>query len=254
MSDSEFQSFTQVAPWYDVLMAGVPYEQWVRYLEELLKEFGHVPELVLDLACGTGKVSRLLAKKGYEVVGVDGSLAMIEEARRRTRGGEAEYVCQRMERLDLDRRFDLTVSFFDSLNYLTDPADLQECCNRVFRHLHPGGLFVFDMNGEYAFEANMFNQESHGPRRKIEYSWRSDYDRTTRLCSVYMEFRVREGGKPKEFREVHVQRAYSVEEVNGMLEEAGFTVLAVYNAYTLEPARPKSDRIFWVARRPTDDE
>jgi ubiquinone/menaquinone biosynthesis C-methylase UbiE len=252
MPDPDFQSFTQVAPWYDALMAGVPYEQWVRYLEEILKHYGRAPESVLDLACGTGRVSRLLTKKGYDVVGVDGSPGMIEEARKRTPGGEVEYVCQRMERLDLDRRFDLVVSLFDSLNYLTDPDDLRECCRRVFRHLHPKGLFVFDMNGVYAFEANLFNQESYGPRRKIEYTWRSDYNRKTRLCSVYMDFRVNEGGRRREFHEVHVQRAYTVEEVNGMLEEAGFDLLAVYDAYTLEPVRPKSDRIFWVAQRPSD--
>jgi ubiquinone/menaquinone biosynthesis C-methylase UbiE len=252
MPDSETQSFTHVAPWYDTLMAGVPYEQWVRYLEELLRHFGHRAETVLDLACGTGKVSRLLAMKGYEVVGVDGSEAMIEEARRRTPSGEVEYHCQRMELLSLGRRFDLVVSLFDSLNYLTEPDDLRECFRRVAGHLNPGGLLVFDLNGIYAFEADLFNQESFGPRRRIEYSWRSAYDRETRLCHVYMTFYVKERGRRREFQEVHVQRAYTVEEINAMLRDAGLEILAVYDGYTLEPARAKSDRIFWVAQRPPD--
>lgn len=250
MSDADLQSFTHVAPWYDALMVGVPYEQWVRYLDELLGQFGFNGSSVLDLACGTGRVSRILAKKGYEVVGVDGSVAMVEEAIKRTPGGEAEYVCQRMEELSLGRRFDLVVSFFDSLNYLTDPADLRQCCIRVAEHLNPGGLFIFDMNGLYAFEADLFTQECYGPRQKVEYSWRSEYNRETRLCHVYMEFKVKEGGKPREFREVHVQRAYTVEEVNAKLRNAGLDVLEVYDAYTLNPVRAKSDRIFWVAQRP----
>lgn len=250
MSDSEVQSFTHVAPWYDAIMAGVPYEMWVRYLEEILSHFEYRAETVLDLACGTGKVSRLLAKKGYEVVGVDGSAGMIEEARDRTPDGQVEYVCQQMERLALDRRFDLVVSLFDSLNYLTEPADLQECFRRVNDHLVPGGLLIFDLNGMYAFEADLFTQESRGPRRRVEYTWRSSFNRETRLCHVFMEYRVKEGGRWREFQEVHVQRAYTVEEINAMLKNAGMEILAVYDGYTLEPVRPKSDRVFWVARHP----
>jgi SAM-dependent methyltransferase len=250
MSDPATQSFTHVAPWYDALMEGVPYEQWVRYIEELLEEYGHEPDTVLDLACGTGSVSRLLARKGYHVVGVDGSPGMIDEARRITRDPTVEYVCQRMEQLSLDRGFDLAVSLFDSLNYLTDPADLARCFFQVARHLESGGLFIFDMNGVYAFEADLFTQESYGKDRPIEYSWRSRYDPLTRICTVDMEFTVHRGDLKEEFREVHVQRAYDVEEVNSMLRSAGLEPLADYHAYTLNPTRRRSDRIFWVCRRP----
>jgi SAM-dependent methyltransferase len=244
------ESFTHVAPWYDLLMAGVPYEQWVRYLEELLERFNASPRTVLDLACGTGRVSRLLAQKGYGVVGVDGSPGMIEEARKLTPDGTVRYECARMESFSLDRSFDLIVSLFDSLNYLTDPVDLGRCFTRVAEHMNPNGLFIFDMNGEYAFEADLFSQESYGRYKPIEYTWKSHYDRTTRICTVDMQFFVRVKDKREEFKEIHIQRAYSVREVNDFLKAAGLNVLATYEAYSIRNARAKSDRIFWVAQKP----
>ncbi len=253
-------SFTLVAPWYDILMAGVPYEYWVRYLHELLTLHNAKPLTVLDLACGAGAVSRLLAKIGYPVVGVDGSAPMIAEAERLTPDGAVEYVCQRMEALNLGRRFDLVISLFDSLNYLTDPKDLARAFRRVARHMEPGALFIFDMNGEYAFTADLFTQERYGHRRKIEYSWKSHYDPDTRLCRVEMTFQVRKGNRREEFHEVHIQRAYAVDEVNAMLQDAGLTLLATYDAYSTRPVRDRSDRIFWVARydaeasAPVDDD
>ena len=250
MSASDFQSFTHVARWYNALMSGVPYEQWVRYIGDLLADLGAEPESVLDLACGTGRVSRLLARKGYRVVGVDGSPAMIEEARRCTPGGEVEYFCQRAEDLSLGRRFDLVVSLFDSLNYITDPHDLARSFRQVAGHLRPAGLLIFDLNGIYAFEADLFTQESYGRGRPVEYSWKSRYDPGTRICTVDMVFHVKQEGRREEFREVHVQRAYEIEEVNAMLEAAGLEILSVYDAYTKRPAHAKSDRIYWIARLP----
>jgi SAM-dependent methyltransferase len=253
MSD-EPASFTNVAPWYDALMLGVPYEQWVRYLEELLLLFGWKPETVLDLACGTGRVSRLLAEKGYRVTGVDASSGMIEVAKSQPSPQAIEYHCQRAESLDLGRSFDLVVSLFDSLNYLTDPNDLQKCFRRVARHLHSRSLFIFDMNGIYAFQADLFSQESLGKGKSIEYVWKSHYDPKTRLCRVDMEFTAHPEGRSETFREVHFQRAYETEEVCDYLRDAGFDVLAVYDAYATRPVRAKSDRIFWIARLKDSEE
>ena len=235
-------------------MEGVPYEQWARYLDELLVQFGLQPHDVLDLACGTGRVSRLLDMRGFSVTGVDASAGMIAEAGRLTPNGSIDYRVQRMEELSLDRRFDLIVSLFDSLNYLTDPRDLQSCFHCTADHLQPGGLFIFDMNGRHAFEADLFTQESWGRNRPVEYSWVSRFNPETRLCSIEMRFRVRRDGKREEFNETHVQRAYEIEEVNAALREARLEVAAVYDAYSTRPPRAKSDRVFWVARHPREDD
>ncbi|MGQ9523942.1 MAG: class I SAM-dependent DNA methyltransferase [Armatimonadota bacterium] len=243
------EQFTEIAPWYDDLMANVPYESWVQYVETLVSRYDLRPRSVLDLACGTGRVSRILAQRGYEVVGVDGSPGMIQQAVARNADLDVTFYCQRMQDFDLNRQFDLVICLFDSLNYLTDPNDLQQAFCRVAEHLRPGGLFIFDMNAEAAFELDLFTQSNLDRNRKIQYAWRANYNRRTRICEVQMRFRVSEGTGRREFHEVHRQRCYSVGEVRLALRNAGLNCLEVLEAFTLRPARKTSDRIYFVARR-----
>src|SRR5579875_2033589 len=206
---SEQSAFRQLAPLYDTLMHEVPYEEWARYLERLLQERQAQPKRALDLACGTGNVAEHLHAMGMEVVGVDVSPAMIEEARRKAaeRQLPIRYYVQDAAALELPEvPFDLCVSLFDSLNYITEPERLAKAFQRVAAHLVGGGLFIFDLNTEYAL-ANRF------------------------------------------FDEVHWQYAYREQEVRAFLTQAGFDQIAVYHAYTLRPPAPYSDRLFYVARR-----
>jgi len=243
------EQFTEIAPWYDDLMAGVPYESWVHYLERLLNRHGLRPRSVLDLACGTGRVSRILAQRGYDVVGVDGSPGMIQQAVAKNKDVPITFLCQRMQDLDLNRQFDLVICLFDSLNYLTDPNDLQQTFCRVADHLRPGGLFIFDINAEAAFEMDLFTQSNLDRNRRVQYAWRANYDPQTRICEVHMRFCVNQEDVRREFREVHRQRCYTVGEVRSALRNAGLTCLDVLEAFTLRPARRTSDRIHFVARR-----
>src|SRR5437588_1882722 len=113
-------SFIAVAPHYDRLMADVPYRAWVKYLHQLLELRNLKPRRILDLACGTGSVSEILARDGYEVVGVDLSAPMIQEARKKAARWDMpiEYHIQDAARMEIPGPpFDLCVSFFDSMNY-----------------------------------------------------------------------------------------------------------------------------------------
>jgi ubiquinone/menaquinone biosynthesis C-methylase UbiE len=250
---TESPSFTVVAPHYDRLMRDVPYRAWVRYLKQLLEVHGVEPKRVLDLACGTGTVSELLVKAGYEVVGVDLSEGMIAEARRKAESANlaVEYDVQDAASLNVPGSpFDICVSFFDSVNYITIPEALQSAIQGVFDHLRPGGLFIFDINSAFALENGFFDQENTSTDDVLRYVWRSEYEPETRLCRVRMRFFLRnKRGVDEEFREVHVQFAYTVEELRNMLYEAGFEKVTTYHAYTLDPVRPTSDRIFFVAER-----
>jgi SAM-dependent methyltransferase len=248
------ESFKLVAAHYDHLMRDVPYKAWVRYLHELLAARRHAPKRVLDLACGTGTVSELLHREGFDVTGVDLSADMISEARRKAakRGLAIAYHVQDAAELDLPPPpFDLCVSLFDSLNYMLEPARLAEAIRRVHEHLRPGGLFIFDINSAYALENNFFEQSNVTTNDRLRYVWRSEYDAPTRLCTVSMRFFVRgPRGVDEEFRETHVQFAYTETELRAMLQDAGFTSVETFQAYTRRPTRPTTDRIFFVAERP----
>jgi ubiquinone/menaquinone biosynthesis C-methylase UbiE len=247
-------AFTAVAPLYDHLMHDVPYAGWAEYLHEILTVHGAAPKSVLEVACGTGNMAEKLHEEGMRVTGIDIAPGMIAEARRKAAeaGLEIAYHVQDVAELDLPgETFDLCVSLFDSLNYVVDPARLAVGMRRVFEHLRPNGLFVFDLNAEYALRNKFFDQNNVSSDDRLKYDWVSDYDPKTRLCRVVMLFRLTEpDGAVREFEEIHWQFAYREQEICEMLAAAGFTGIATYQAYSLRGTSPTSDRIFYVARRP----
>lgn len=246
--------FVTVAPLYDLLMTGVPYTAWILYLRQLLDLWNCHPQKVLDLACGTGNVTELLYEEGYDMTGVDIAPAMIAVAKQKAaeKGLPIRYFVQDAAELTLPKqRFDLCTSFFDSMNYILEPARLEMAFQRVYEHLVPRGLFIFDMNSEFALINNFFDQENLMMDEPLKYDWRSTYVPSLRICRVDMDFHyTSEQGEVTDFKETHLQFAYRAEEVLEMLTNAGFEKCATYQAYTLKTPNKTSDRIFYVARKP----
>lgn len=238
-------SFGPVAPYYDELMAGVPYRMWVGYYFLLLAQQDKHPDTILDVCCGTGTMTEMLHREGFKMSGIDLSAPMIEEARRKAakRNLPIRYECMDASTFELGETYDAALSFFDSLNNITDPDRFQMALTQVGKHLKPGGSFIFDLNTAYAFEEKMFNQKKLHPRAKLRYDWHGDWDPAARQITVKMEF-WHEGEK---FEEVHVQRAYEEDEVREMLRKAGFFDIKAYNSYTLDRLRKRSDRAHYTA-------
>jgi len=243
----EHAQFTEIAQYYDELMAGVRYRMWVEYLLDLLERVEFKPKTILDVACGTGNVSEILADRDYEVVGVDMSPGMIEVAK--AKHGRVEYHVSDMAELELARRFDLAISLFDSLNYITDPRRLARAIERVGEHLVEGGYFIFDVNTIYALAHHFFDQANLASDRYPHYIWSSEYDHATRICTIRMTFEVLEKGEPRQFVETHYQRGYTLEELSRMLLDAGFEVVDVLHAYRFRKPTRRTDRVFYVARK-----
>ncbi len=248
------EAFVAIPPLYDMLMTGVPYADWVAYLDRILK-IRRVSALnVLDLACGTGNVTEILVRRGWRVTGADISKGMIAEARRKAleHGLSIAYEVQDAAELDLNgRRFELCVCLFDSLNNILDPERLSQAMHRVWEHLKPGGLFVFDLNTEYALRNHFFDQHCLEPESPLRYRWRSEFDPETRVCEVKAEFwHGLPGETISHFIEWHRQYAYRRDEIEQMLEQAGFEQVQAYQAYTLRAPGRAADRIHYVARRP----
>lgn len=239
--------FTAIAPYYNELMGGVDYEMWADYLLLLLTMREKYPQTVLDVCCGTGAVSELLAQMHYKVFGVDISAPMIEEAQKRVANfpEHLEFLACDAATFDLGRKFDAAFSFFDSFNYITDLGHLQRVFENVARHMESGAPLIFDLNTAYAFEAKMFDQEDTRKKAKVQYKWVGDYDPGSRIIRVNMQFWV-EG---RDFSELHVQRAHSEDEIVDLLDNAGFTDIAIFDSYTLERPRKRSDRNHYVAIR-----
>lgn len=242
------EEFGPVAAFYDELMEGVPYRMWVAYYLLLLSKIGHRPRSILEVCCGTGTLAELLVQEGFEVEGFDLSAPMIAAAHEKARQNltNTRYEVADATNFDMGRKYDSAYSFFDSLNYITEPEKLQRALSQVQNHLLPGGSFVFDLNTAYAFEQGMFTQRRLAKNARIRYDWHGNWSPETGLIEVDMKFWV----NGRELREVHLQRAYPESQVREMLEHAGFVEVQTFHSYTLDPPRKTSDRIHYVCRRP----
>lgn len=240
-------SFRLVAPFYDVLMAEVPYDEWVEYLRLLWTLNNAKPRTLLDVCCGTGTVAEMLARIGLTVHGIDLSEPMIEVAQQRavSTGLPISFEVADASDFHLGRTFDGAYSFFDSLNYLVTPEQVRGAIGCVARHLEPGALFIFDLNTEYAFTHQMFDQKDLRKKSVLKYDWKGDYNSETRLIDVTMDF----WWQGEHVQVIQHQRAHPLDEIKGFLLESGFKPVAVYHSYSLDRPRKSSDRVHFVARR-----
>jgi SAM-dependent methyltransferase len=252
MTERDASQFGALAPHYDELMQVVPYEQWVEYVMLLWRMHDHRPRQVLDCACGTGNVSFELARQGLDVVGVDLSEPMIVEAQRKATQStlNVEFVRADLTDFDLGRQFDSATCLYDSLNYILDPAALQRAFDCIGQHIQSGGVWIFDMNSEFALQADLFTQSNRDPRKKLHYGWQANYDIHSKICSVQMEFqKTQPDGSVQTFYEVHRERAYALDEIEAMLNQTGWQLLRSYDAYTLNRPHARSERWYFAARK-----
>ena len=245
-------SYDFLAGCYDELTYDVDYAAWADYIE---KHFARRPlpgRTVLDLACGTGSLTRELALRGYEMIGADQSPEMLAEAAEKNRGAapiEPIFLCQSMEKLDLYGTIDACVCCLDSVNYITDPKKLARAFQRVHLFLMPGGLFLFDVNTPeklQALDGQVFLDETED----AYCVWRAEYSPRSRICSYFMDiFRQEAGELWRRGEELHQERAYTVAELTEYLRRAGFVDIKTFGNLKMRPPKPDEDRIFFTARR-----
>ena len=235
---------------YDRLTNDVNYRQTVDFYKEILEREGCHPRTAVDLACGTGSVTLLLAREGLNVIGVDLSAEMLCIASQKAQELDRPplFVRQDLSRLWLPRGVDLAVCALDSLDYITDPAACAEAIRRVYRVLNPGGIFIFDVNTPQklrAMDGQVFLDEDDD----VYCVWRGSFDEETNICSYGMDLFQREGEVWRRSFEEHQEYAYSEEQLRGYLEAAGFNSIRVYADRLFEKPRATEQRIYFSARK-----
>ena len=235
---------------YDRLTNDVDYEATVAFYREILKREGLNPRTAVDLACGTGSVTAILAKQGLEVTGVDLSEEMLTVAMEKVMDMERppRFICQPLQELYLPRGVDLAVCALDSLDYITEPADCKEAIRRVYKALNPGGIFIFDVNTPEklrAMDGQVFLDEDDD----VYCVWRGEFDRQTNICSYGMDLFQRRGGLWERSFEEHREYAYSREQLTEYLKAAGFTHIRVYADRKFEAPGEGEQRIYFKARK-----
>ena len=243
-------AYKNLAASYDRLTNDVDYEATVEFYMEILRREGLSPRTVVDLACGTGSVTEILARKGYRVTGVDMSEEMLTEAAIKTMDMEQPpmYSCQLLQNLRLPRGVDMAVCALDSLDYILDPADCKEAIRRAYKALNPGGIFIFDVNTPEKLRA-MDDQVFLDEDDDVYCVWRGEFDEETNICSYGMDLFQREGNMWRRSFEEHREYAYSREQLTGFLKDAGFTHIEVYADRLFEAPREGEQRIYFKARK-----
>lgn len=253
-------SYTSFAYVYDKFMDNVPYQQWSVYVTDLLKSFDIEDGLVLDMGCGTGAMTEALADAGYDMIGIDNSEDMLtiamEKAADRENPGDILYLLQDMREFELYGTVRAVVSICDSMNYILEDEDLLEVFKLVNNYLDPKGIFIFDMNTEYKYKRILGNTTIAENRETCSFIWDNYYYEDEQVneydLSIFIkdeETEYQGAGEPfLRFSETHYQRAYDLETVKALIQEAGMEFVAVYDAMTREAPKPDSERIYIIAR------
>lgn len=245
------EAYTGFAEVYDTFMDNIPYEEWGEYLTGLLKEYGVTDGLLLDLGCGTGSMTELLAEAGYDMIGVDNSGDMLQIAmeKREQSGRDILYLLQDMREFELYGTVAAVVSICDCMNYILEYDELVEVFSLVNNYLDPKGIFIFDLNTVYKYRELLSDSTIAEDREENSFIWDNFYDEETMVNEYDLSLFIREeSGLYRKYSETHYQKAYSLDTVKMALEEAGLQFITAYDAFSREPVRENSERIYIVAR------
>lgn len=277
-----YHGYTALAGVYDRFNRELDYDRWSGFLERCFDRFLPArPRIVLDLACGTGRMTFPLADRGYDMIGIDGSEDMLAEAyeksTRRTirildETGADElppsvttplFLCQDMRDFELYGTVDAAVCCLDSMNYLCGDGDLDACLRCLHLYIAPGGLLIFDVNSPATFEgiygenAYIFEDidtdtaddapDADAPA--VFCGWQNDYDPESRLCRFSLSvFREEPDGRYTRTDEEQTERCYTRAELEAALDRAGFDLCGVYGGIDMTPATERDPRWHFVAR------
>ena len=230
---------------YDVLTEDIPYEKFAAYYQEEFQRDGGVFHLLLDLCCGTGTLTWLLAEKGYEMIGTDASDEMLSVAVQKSSPAAVHplFLCQAAEELDLYGTVDAAVSSLDSINYIS-PPHFPAVLKRLHLFIRPGGLFIFDIRSEKwlkQLDGGTFVDE----KDDLLCLWRSDFEPENDTLRYGIDIFTRKGKLWERQEEEHTEYVYREAELEQMLRDGGFTLLKTDR----EGPQGEIGREFYICRR-----
>ncbi len=239
-------SYGKFASIYDELMEDVPYSEIADIIDEKIKKYKVKNNIIFDLACGTGILTGMLGKKGYDMIGADASFDMLQKAMEKN--PEYLFLNQSMESFELYGTVGTIVSSLDSFNYLTEDGSLSRTLRLCNNYLEPDGLLIFDVNTEYKFRNVLADNIFTFDNEEIFYIWENNFSEEEKLCDFFLTFFMKENDCYTRFDEVHTERVYGEDEIEKALNQNGFTVLEKLDGFTGRPAHSKSERIMYVCQ------
>lgn len=252
---NEYAGFASV---YDQLTGDVPYQEWLDQYDRIWNNHGGQPKLLLDLACGTGTLSCMLARRGIDVIGVDRSPDMLSAAQRKAEGimPAPLFICQGMDELDLYGTVDGAICALDSINYIGSSKELVRIFGRVSLFLEPGRVFIFDINTERKLRS-LDGKTIVKETEDLFCVWQNDYNAKRRQCLFTIDVFYKANndivnncmaincryGRISEF---HYEHAYSLKTIKAALDISGLELAGVYPSEGANDIK-QADRLFIAA-------
>lgn len=263
------ESYTNFAYVYDTFMDQEPYEEWADRVCGFLEQYGFAraaspsPDsdgsdernIVVDLGCGTGKLTEILADRGYDMIGIDLSEDMlaIAQERRLESGRDILYTLQDMRNFELYGAAGAMVSVGDSINYLLEESDLEEMFRCVQRGLLPQGIFVFDFKTIHLYRDEIGDRTIAEDRGDCAFIWDNYYDPETCINEYDLAIFVQEEGDDsslfRRFDEVHRQRGYTPEQLKLAAEKAGLVWITMQDVDTGGEVTSRTERAMAAVRK-----
>ena len=235
------------AYFYDKLKYDLDYEKIYKFIREVLGKKSLEPELILEMACGTGGLTEKLARD-YKIHAFDLSDDMLSVCENKIRSKNLKLFKQNMVGFSAPASYDAIFSVGDSLNYVTDEKDFEAAIKSSYNHLKDGGIFIFDLNTEYKFKN--IPPVTVDEVEDVLYLWENIYDEKEKLNTYGVNFfRNIKDNDYKRFYEEHLERAYDLPFVKNLLEKTGFKDIEVYDDYEFKEVRDETSRYTIIARR-----
>lgn len=244
------ESYKDFAQIYDLFMNDVPYKKWVLYLKRIWNKYNFNPKLIAELGCGTGNITIQLANKNYDMIGIDISEDMLAIAKQKSESLNILYLSQDITQFELYGTVDCIISLCDSLNYILKTNDLFKVFKLVNNYLNPKGLFIFDINTEYKFKNILGTNTFAETKSNAAYIWENFYNKNKKINEYYLNFFIKQTQTNyKRFKEIHYERAYSINTIKKLLKKSNLKLLAVYDAFTFNKPKKDSERIYFVVQK-----
>lgn len=247
------ETYGAFASVYDDCMEEIPYEEWFLYIHHFLEQYGVKPgALVLELGCGTGTFTMRMKQAGFDMIGIDASYDMLNIARDKMYEAELSdilYLQQDMREFELYGTVEAIVSVCDTMNYLNSYEELVQVLRLANNYLDPGGIFIFDLKTEYYFQNRVGNQTFSDVFEDGAIFWENEYDETTKENVYRVTMFLQQDEETALYRreeEVHVQRAFSLEELQRGVAEAGLRLVGVFDGVSFEPGVTKECERYYV--------
>lgn len=241
------EGYEQFAYVYDLLTNDIDYTARAAYFDSLNTPRANKKGVLLDLGCGTGKLSRAFEKLGYSVIGVDVEEDMLSVAS--SYPGDILYLCQDMRELDLYGKVGTAVCALDSLNHLLDSESVKAVFERVSTFLEPGGLFIFDVNTIYKHRKVLSQNVFIRDYDEVYLSWENQLSSGDVVMMNLNYFVKNKQGLYERYNTTIQERAYSESKLRKWLQKAGLRLINIYEGDSMKPPGRKTQRAVFVAQK-----